>query len=33
MAFQHASAPGYRFADEFDFGLELILDQLEALAA
>ncbi len=30
---QHALKPGYAFANEFDFGLELILDGLERLRA
>lgn len=29
LATEHALQPGYAFADEFDFGLELILDGLE----
>ncbi len=33
MATEHAMQPGYDFADEFDFGLELILDGVEALIA
>ncbi len=31
LAVEHALLPGYDFADEFDFGLELILDGLERL--
>jgi AcrR family transcriptional regulator len=27
---EHVMQPGYRFGDEFDFGLELVLDGLEA---
>jgi AcrR family transcriptional regulator len=30
---QHVMQPGYDFADEFDFGLDLILDGLERAAA
>jgi AcrR family transcriptional regulator len=30
---QHVMLPGYDFADEFDFGLDLILDGLERAAA
>lgn len=30
---EHVLQPGYDFADEFDFGLELILDGLEAAVA
>jgi hypothetical protein len=26
---EHVLQPGYRFGDEFDFGLELVLDGLE----
>ncbi|HET7397592.1 MAG TPA: TetR/AcrR family transcriptional regulator C-terminal domain-containing protein [Intrasporangium sp.] len=33
FATQHILQPGYDFGDEFDFGLELILDGLEARAA
>ena len=29
---EHVLAPGYDFGDEFAFGLELILDGLEAAA-
>jgi hypothetical protein len=29
---EHVSRHGYDFADEFDFGLDLILDQLERLS-
>jgi hypothetical protein len=29
---QHVLQPGYDFADEFSFGLELILDGLESAA-
>jgi AcrR family transcriptional regulator len=31
MITQHAMKPGYDYADEFDFGLDLILDGLERL--
>jgi hypothetical protein len=31
LATEHVQQPGYDFADEFDFGLELILDGLAAL--
>ncbi len=31
MATDHVMQPGYDFADEFDFGLELILDGIEQL--
>ncbi len=30
LATEHALAPGYAFGDEFEFGLELILDGLES---
>ncbi len=30
---EHVMQPGYDFADEFDFGLDLILDGLERAAA
>jgi hypothetical protein len=30
LAEQHVMQPGYDFADEFDFGLDLILDGLAA---
>jgi len=33
FAEQHALQPGYDFADEFEFGLELILDGLARMAA
>jgi AcrR family transcriptional regulator len=33
FATQHVMQPGYDFADEFDFGLDLILDGLERAAA
>ena len=33
MAGEHVLQPGYRFADEFDFGLDLVLDGLAAAAA
>jgi len=29
MAVQHVLQPGYNYADEFEFGLDLILDSLE----
>ena len=29
MAVQHVLQPGYDYADEFEFGLDLILDSLE----
>jgi len=34
MAFitEHAMKPGYDFGDEFEYGLDLILDRLEAPA-
>jgi AcrR family transcriptional regulator len=32
MAFDHVLQPGYRFADEFDFGLDLVLDGLAGAA-
>ncbi len=31
LAREHVMQPGYDFADEFDFGLDLILDGLAAL--
>ena len=31
MIFEHALQPGYRYADEFEWGLDLILDGLERL--
>ena len=31
MIVEHAMQPGYDYANEFEFGLELILDGLEAL--
>ena len=31
MITQHAMQPGYDYADEFEFGLDLILDGLERL--
>ncbi len=30
MVSEHYMQPGYRFSDEFDFGLNLILDALDA---
>jgi hypothetical protein len=32
MAMAHITAPGYAFADEFEVGLDLILDALQAAA-
>ena len=32
LTIEHILQPGYRFADEFEFGLDLILDGLEAAA-
>ena len=32
LTVEHVLAPGYRYADEFDFGIGLILDGLEAAA-
>jgi hypothetical protein len=29
---EHVLQPGYKFGDEFDFGLDLILDALETRA-
>jgi len=29
MALQHVVKPGYDYADEYEFGLDLILDGLE----
>jgi hypothetical protein len=31
MITQHAMQPGYDYADEFEFGLDLILEGLERL--
>jgi hypothetical protein len=31
MIIEHAMKPGYAYADEFEFGLDLILDGLERL--
>jgi hypothetical protein len=31
MITQHAMRPGYDYAEEFEFGLDLILDGLERL--
>ena len=31
MIIDHAMKPGYDYADEFEFGLDLILDGLERL--
>jgi hypothetical protein len=33
MITEHAMKPGYDYADEFEFGLDLILDGLERLRA
>jgi hypothetical protein len=33
MLTEHAMKPGYDYADEFEFGLDLILDGLERLRA
>jgi tetracycline repressor-like protein len=33
MITDHAMKPGYDYADEFEFGLDLILDGLERLRA
>jgi hypothetical protein len=33
LAVEHALQPGYDYGDEYAFGLELILDGLERLAA
>lgn len=33
MAAEHVMQPGYDFGDEFGYGLELILDGLESMAA
>ena len=30
LAVEHVMQPGYDYADEFDFGLDLVLDGLEA---
>ncbi len=32
LATEHVLKPGYDFGDEFEFGLDLILDGLEAMA-
>ena len=32
MIVEHALKPGYDYAEEFNFGLDLILDGLEALS-
>jgi hypothetical protein len=32
MAVVHVAAPGYSYADEFETGLDLILDGLQAAA-
>lgn len=32
LAVEHVMRPGYSFSDEFDIGLDLVLDALEALA-
>jgi hypothetical protein len=32
MATEHILRPGYDFGDEFDFGLDLVLDALERAA-
>ncbi|MFP5319390.1 MAG: TetR/AcrR family transcriptional regulator C-terminal domain-containing protein [Acidimicrobiia bacterium] len=33
LALEHVLQPGYRFGDEFEFGLDLVLDGLERAAA
>ena len=33
MITEHAMKPGYDYADEFEFGLDLILDGMERLRA
>jgi hypothetical protein len=32
LATEHVLQPGYKYADEFDFGLDLILDGLDGFA-